>query len=148
MDDLTEEKARQMDAGSELNRICAEWMGWSYFAGMGGHQWKLEASGSTRPIIHQGKDPPPFSTDWSAAGPLLEAMNLDMFKHPQASGIWGDGEGRWICRVSFPTEERFAHGEEVYRYLEVSAPTPQLAIARACAVLVARGVSRDDLEEL
>ena len=133
MDDLTEEKARQMEAGPELNRICAEWWGAKpKYKGIEGHT----------PDVHHY-----FSTDWSAAGPLLEAMNLDMFKHPQASGIWGDGEGRWICRVSFPTEERFAHGEAVYRYLEVSAPPPQLALARACAVLVARGVSRDDLED-
>ena len=129
MGDLTEEQARQMEAGPELSRICAKWMGWSYFAGMGSHQWKLEASASTRPIIHQGKDPPPFSTDWSAAGPLLEAMK----GHLSYRTI----DGQWMCILG-------AKGVTVRGY----GPTPQLAIARACAVLVARGISRDDLEEL
>ena len=152
MDDLTEEQARQMEAGPKLNRICAEWMGWSYFAGMGSHQWKLEASGSTRPIIHQGKDPPPFSTDWSAAGPLLEAMEAKHGGvHPPSCEIecrsykrseWYTKEEwrqqKWRCLVLIPEHED--------RQLFGLAPTPQLAIARACAVLVARGISRDELK--
>ena len=134
MDDLTEEKARQMEAGPELNRVCAEWVGWSYFAGMGSHQWKLEAPGSTRPIIHQGKDPPPFSSDWSAAGPLLEAMNGTASTHDKNFGdinsqCYVPVEPEWMTLYTYAPKDR-----------------PQLAIARACAVLVARGVSRDDLE--
>ena len=110
MGDLTEQQARQMEAGSELGPVCERWM-----FGKEDH--------------HQMLPPwPQYSTDWSAAGPLLEAMK----GHLSYRTI----DGQWMCIVG-------AKGVTVRGY----APTAQLAIARACAVLVARGISRDDLRD-
>jgi hypothetical protein len=115
MTDLTEEQARQMEAGEELDAICARFMGFTCENGF----W-VQPNGVMFASI-----PPRFSTNWSAAGPLLEVMSADLNTGP-------DG---WRC---------IAVGGE--RFAEASGPTPQLAIARACAVLVARGVTREEVE--
>ena len=123
MDDLTEEKARQMDARPELDRICAEWWGAKpKYKGIEGHT----------PDVHHY-----FSTDWSAAGPLLEAMDdsspMDGAK-AESSNATEPGHD-WKCSVPFGPA-----------MITTFAPTPQLTIARACAVLVARGINRDELK--
>ena len=109
--EMTEEQARQVEAGPGLDRICAKWVerpdGW------------IDAP--------YGGRPKPFSTDWSAAGPLQVAMNARV--SPCKEG--------WSCTVGGLYQPRVVY---------VVAPTPQLAIARACAVLVACGITQEDLE--
>ena len=121
MNDLTEEQARQMEAGPELNKICSAWY----------------RNCAINDLTYAPAD---CSTAWSAAGPLLEAMkNLSV----------GEFEGITLNFCSG------IYGEDVWRIGVIGygglkdiviALTPQLAIARACAVLVARGISRDELE--
>lgn len=120
---ITESEAREMKAGAELDRICAEWVGATYDDIW--LQWKFPGPPSTWGYSGiAGKNPPKFSTDWAAAGPLLEAMG----------GTVRTGK-KSRCNVMPPG----------WKPITVYAPTPQLAIARACAVLVARGVERGDL---
>ena len=132
MTTITEEWARNAPAGPELDRVCAEWMGWSgkddrtpdgstfdvYARKDGGHMTSIH--------------PASFSSDWSAAGPLLEAMRLDV-------GVFGVPEftPKWDCGSLGQFHQHMSGN--------VTAPDPCLAIARACAVLVARGISREDL---
>ena len=126
MDELTEDKARQMDAGPELNRICAEWWGAKpKYKGIEGHT----------PDVHHY-----FSADWSAAGPLLEAMTgvLNPLTNLDKEDKGCEDRDEWECISPWLGGDIYATG--------ATAPTPQLAIARACAVLVARGISRDELE--
>jgi len=96
---VTDEWACSAPAGEELDRICAKWLG----------------------------IPGEYSTEWAAAGPLLEAMDGQL-EPPMRSGM-----DTWLCYV-WHTH----HGER--------APTPQLAIARVCATLVARGITKEDME--
>ena len=145
MDELTEDKARQMDAGPELNRVCAEFIGWfeikklspevaKYFS----QSKPVYAASHTSRLRVEG-DWPPYSTDWSAAGPLLEAIQSVSLASPlPAAEGFHEGHDWRVTVWSDP-----AGGCELFH---VDAPTPQLAIARACAVLVARGINRDDLE--
>ena len=117
MDDLTEKQARQMEAWIDLDVICARWMG--------------------DPRSNQGIAS--YSRDWSAAGPLLEAIQSVSLASPlPAAEGFHEGHDWRVTVWSDP-----AGGCELFH---VDAPTPQLAIARACAVLVARGINRDDLE--
>ena len=120
MTTITEEWARTAPAGPELDRVCAEWMGRKPYdsdpcdGGCYRDEW------------------PPYSTDWSAAGPLLEAMRLDV-------GVFGVPEftPKWDCGSLGQFHQHMSGN--------VTAPTPCLAIARACGVLFARGISREDL---
>jgi hypothetical protein len=86
---------------------------------------------------------PKYSTDWSAAGLLLEAMGKNDGGALPGYGMAiecvpsGSDPG---CRCGTVS----AHTSEIIPIAE--APTPQLAIARACAVLVARGVTREEVE--
>ena len=135
MSKVTEEKARQMPAGTELDRICAEWMGWELLSVEGDNEiWHHRGQNDTR----VRGELPPFSADWSAAGPLLEAIERAL---PSASLTRDSTLGvGWVCwlRVTLPPG-----GSQLY----VGAPTPQLAIARACAVLVALGITMNDLNQ-
>ena len=140
MDDLTEEQARQMDAGMDLDVICAKWMG--------------------DPKSNQGIAS--YSRDWSAAGPLLEAMEQILVRRSNPeSGILLNGPIPGGLHSPVPSGPDKGSSPKIKSSdwrtflnidrddwpIKVEAPTPQLAIARACAVLVARGVSRDDLED-
>ena len=153
MDEITEDQARQMEAGPELDRICAEWMGWEEKE----VEWRSKTAvylvhsdpspGLNREYLIRVVDndsgeiifslgdeqaetfPPSFSTKWSAAGPLLEAMDAKL----QPNSARG-----WQCDIPWEV-----CGEDDVFGL---APTPQLAIARACAVLVTRGINRGELE--
>ena len=108
MNEITEKWARHAPAGAELDRVCAEWMGWT-----------LKPLADNRPA--------PYSTDWSAAGSLLEAMGVGIVLGKKSDDQWGVSQAVG-CGL-----------------LMADAPTPQLAIARACAVLVARGITCEDL---
>lgn len=66
-----------------------------------------------------------YSTSWRNAGPLLEAMGVTHLHDFRPSGT-STLKGRLFGKIK--------------------ADTPQLAIARACAVLVTRGITRDQLE--
>jgi hypothetical protein len=144
MTDLTEEQARQMEAGEELNHICAEWLGLEPHTGVtmqvdgehraiwsDGDPWldehgtiiELAASTGEWPPV-DGK-PPAFSTDWSAAGTLLEVLRYRVSM--EYSFIL------WNC-----------NNTKVLASWGKGTPLP-LAIARACAVLVARGVTREEV---
>ena len=139
MTKLTEEQARQMPAEPELDRFCAEWMGWDLLSVEGDNEiWHHRGQNDTRV---EG-ELPPFSSDWSAAGPLLEAM-----KNLQADGYSFTGAALEYCPHVL-VDKVWRIGVITYDGLKtfVKAPTPQLAIARACAVLVAREISRDELE--
>jgi hypothetical protein len=110
MDDLTEEKARQMEAGEDLDRVCAGWLGIEpdiFGACLDGFAAQMFR----------------FSTDWSAAGALMEAMGAHSIRTHFGWECWVDDRNN-----------------------AATAPTPQLAIARACAVLVALGVTREEVE--
>jgi hypothetical protein len=116
---ITEEWARNAPAGPELDRVCAEWIGLrpiKYNGGLDGW-WDGEAIGGGLPR---------YSTKWTHAGPLLEVMRGDL--------VFDANEHTWYC-------SRYHEGRDTTGH----APTPQLAIARACAVLVARGIPREDL---
>ena len=156
MNDLTEEKARRLPAGPELDRICAEWMGcYLKIKSKSMQEWAKKNLDDPKPysrhwywgdgshVAKKGRhlsepDEIPFSSDWAFCGPLLEAIERAL---PSAS-LTRDrtlGVG-WVCwlRVTLPPG-----GSQLY----VGAPTPQLAIARACAVLVAQGITVDDLKQ-
>ena len=136
MTDLTEEQARRMDAGLELDLLVAtRFLKWEHKTEKSIYSGRkveslippksdISTFGATR---YSAQPPPEFSRDWMYAGPLLEAMN---------------------ARVSPCKEGRSCTVGGLYqpRVVYVVAPTPQLAIARACAVLVARDISRDELE--
>jgi hypothetical protein len=115
-----------MEAGEKLDAICARFMGFTCENGF----W-VQPNGVMFASI-----PPRFSTNWSAAGPLLEAMEGEM-KPPNT---WHGGT-LWCCKLFHP-----AISGDVFFPHSASAPTPPLAIARACAVLVARGVTREEVE--
>ena len=168
MTDITEEWARTAPAGFELNEVCAEWMGGIMdrnpspmphaqhdlalhryyevphrpdgtvfnvrrtFAKDGGPShlaWKEWCE-------QHGIEPvemfwaPRFSDCWSCAGPLLEAMEA------MCLTVWSD-----LSTVDYTAAWSLVGGKALF----VEAPTPSLAIARACGVLVARGVSRADM---
>lgn len=141
--EITEEWARNAEAGPELDRVCAEWMG--YFEDDSGSLITPDGDGT---VVGPPKS---YSKDWSAAGPLLEAMEAKHGGiHPPSCEIecrsyerseWYTKEEwrqrKWKCLVLIPEHED--------RQLFGGAPTPQLAIARACAVLVARGIKKGDL---
>jgi len=118
---ITEEWARTAPAGQKLDRICAEWMGWKI-----------------NPLADNA--PAPYSTDWSAAGPLLEAMNADF-------PIWSlappSENSPWIMIPYSMDSLKYTGGN---RYTWPRAEDPELAIARACGVLVARGITRSDID--
>lgn len=129
MTKITEEWARTAPAGPKLDRVCAEWMG-------------------LLPIIMRSKDAgwvvpsteeiialPRFSTDWSAAGPLLEAISPPWSLSP-------DEDGGFIMLPYRMDVLNIVGGN---RYTWPRSGCPCLAIARGCAVLDARGVSREDL---
>jgi hypothetical protein len=110
MTDLTEEQARQMEAGEDLDRVCAGWLGIEpdiFGACLDGFAAQMFR----------------FSTDWSAAGALMEAMGAHSIRTHFGWECWVDDRNN-----------------------AATAPTPQLAIARACAVLVALGVTREEVE--
>lgn len=120
MNNITEKWARTAPAGPELDRVCAEWMGFSI--------------GETRDWRHHVSTKAGWkacspSTRWSDAGPLLEAMDS------MTLSVWND-----LSVIEYSAANSIIKGS-----LHISAPTPQLAIARACAVLVARRITRDDL---
>lgn len=119
MSKITEEWARTAPAGADLDRVCAEWMG------IAPYEFDLCGRGCYR------QEWPPYSYDWSAAGPLLEAMGADILYH----------SGTWECEVEPPGEPTY--GQKLLA--DSDAKDPTLAIARACAVLVARGIAREDL---
>ena len=121
--ETTEKWARHAPAGAELDRVVAGWMGrdgWLLYAP---ENWLEPGCEGLQKI------PKPFSTSWVAAGPLLEAMGIGIVIGKKSGEQWrvsqADGWGLVI----------------------VDAPDPCLAIARACAVLVARGITREDLED-
>ena len=155
MNDLTEEQARRLPAGPELDRICAEWMGcYLKIKSQSMERWAKENLDDPEPyrrhwywpdgshVAKKGRhlsepDEIPFSSDWSFCGPLLEAIEVAM---PSVS-LTLDSTLRsgWICwvRVTLPPGGR---------QFSVAAPTPQLAIARTFATLVAQGITLDDLK--
>lgn len=125
---VTENEAKRLLSSSFLNRICALWMGcevdlckshasnekWSYWNG----EWSPW--------------PPRYSTDWRWAGELLEAMcaTLECICNQQKATIPGiKPPDLWVCSIS-----KFE--------VRVTAPTPQLAAARACAMLIAKGIDK------
>ena len=140
--EITEEWARTAPAGPALDRVCAEWMGWIiYDDGEDGYVYAEDPNDSgivyclLDPIWNISDELVAYSTEWSAAGPLLEAMRAEV----------GHGYPHWWCMV---THSDLVCGEDFIESADwrtVAAPTPQLAIARACAVLVARGISREGL---
>ena len=149
MTDITEEQARQMEAGPELDRlVLTGFFGWEAHDTCG-HR-KMDGRSTTTAVLFgpesdfdlfgtircNAKSPPPFSTDWSAAGPLLEAMND--ISHIIVESIDYD---EWVV-----TAQDLEPGPGIIWEYSATAPTPKLAIARACAVLVACGITRDDLE--
>ena len=150
---ITEEWARTAPAGSELDLKCALWFGYRVVERVeyGVKLIRLVMDdppdgldsvycieigtpcGETYPMGDEHADtfPPKFSTDWSAAGPLLEAMGADLLRY----------DGKWACEV----QPGSAYPAPILA--EAEAPTPQLAIARICAVLFARGITRENLED-
>ena len=127
MTTISEEWARTAPAGPELDRVCAEWMG---------RRVKTERPAEIEWERCQHRDK--FSTDWSAAGPLLEAMNDDL-------PLWQlcpQGDGSYSMQPFSMASLKYVSES---KYLWPKAPDPCLAISRACAVLVARGISREDL---
>jgi hypothetical protein len=134
MTDLTEDQARSMEAGDELDRACAEWIGCELGVIPGGETYSSYEIWTMPDGNRVFDNAPPYSTDWSAAGPLLEAMqDMDGFDVSVESHLDG-----WTVRVT--------SGLVYMMPREATAPTPQLAIARACAVLVARGITREEVE--
>ena len=126
MTTISEEWARTAPAGPELDRVCAEWLGWYWRHGA----WFNDTASEARMLLSESDLPCGSpSTDWTAAGPLLEAMD------PIVDPTHGDNG---IC-VVVPGQNGYGQRAKVY------ASTYTLAIARACAVLVARGISREDL---
>lgn len=153
MNNVTEKWARTAPAGPELDRVVAGWMGLRPHRGVtitvdgedrplwsAHNPWEHLCSKPGLELASGGGDrhdaigeimPPPFSTDWSAAGPLLEAMGPAGFYLEWCDRIVE--QGPWYAHC-----ERFD--------IVTTAPTPCLAIARAVAVLVARGIERGELE--
>ena len=121
MNNITEKWARTAPAGPELDRVCAEWMGNIFHsAGM--------LDGDDYHFI-EGDIFPKYSTSWNGAGPLLEAIQSD--------------HTGWAIVYSHPWQYKTleVYGDQII----TCADTMQLVIARACAVLVACGITRDDL---
>lgn len=134
---ITEEWALQAEAGDELDRICALWFGCimredpSYETG---ELW-------TQPNGAWNVVPPRYSSSWSDAGPLLEAMGDSLSREEEKDG------GSWYCVV---VHDKLVCGESYPQSADwraAVADTPQLAIARACAVLVAHGITKEDMRE-
>jgi hypothetical protein len=129
--DLTEEQARQMDAGEELDRLIAvEFMGWRKTPeydqiDLNQYPWNLPTASAT---LYR-TDLPKYSTDWSAAGPLLEAMSAK-------------------CDTAYPEAWRTVPTNHVMYNERISATGDDVphAAARLCAVLVARGITREEVE--
>lgn len=121
---IIEEWARTAPSGSELDRVCAEWMGFTAGSIING---RLTVVTRTGPKICSP------SSRWSDAGPLLEAM--------KGCVEWDDGV-LWTAYTlaDTPSDPRPNDPQAAL------ATTPQLAIARACAVLAARGITREQLE--
>jgi len=122
MTEITEKWARGAPAGAELDRVCAGFMG-------------LRVGGDI--VLYADEKMgrlPEFSRRWSAAGPLLEAM--------QCCEVSQTHIDKWRCSVEGISDKYYGKFIAEIQY----SPTPQLAIARACAVLVARGISRYDLK--
>ena len=148
MNDLTEEQARRLPSGPELDRICAEWMGcYLKIKSQSMQKWAKENLDDPEPynrhwywadgshVAKKGRhlsepDEIPFSSDWSFCGPLLEAMGGPALH-------WHSDRHGWHIEFGFNPVGGFG----------LHAPTPQLAIARACAVLVAQGITLDDLNQ-
>jgi len=156
MSEFTEEQARKMEAGEQLDRICAKWMG-TYLRVS--DQSSTSFTGGTplsrkHPEEHQERAPlkggefrmtslynmwPKYSTSWLHAGPLLEALPMR----------WAQDSGLFPPTYGYPDDDEWTvyFGASGAGVVQVDAPTPQLAIARACAVLVARGVTREEVED-
>jgi len=132
---LTEDEARQMEAGEELDRICAEWM--DEVASCPKDDFH-PFPGELDPFDYHGVEVDPYdegddrdmmiycyrySKDWGPAGPLLEVMSGHIMRTDCGWECWIDERNNAAC-----------------------ARSPQLAIARACAALVARGVTREEVE--
>ena len=135
---ITEKWARTAAAGAELDRVVAgsgilttEEM----FQIPGKWALPTELPPYSNPLNNSG---PPFSTSWSAAGPLLEAISPPWSLSPNE-------DGGFIMLPYRMTVLNIVGGN---RYTWPRAEDPCLAIARACAVLVARGITREDLEDV
>lgn len=158
---VTEEWALSAPAGPELDRVCAEWMdalqrkcnsfhvegevielpGWEGSQARGFLQSMQRVGFLSDVKLGTVYEAPCYSTSWEFAGPLLEAMQAnngyyEWFGVPNFSTIalTRDG-GDWVCGVDGPDGV-----DEIAR-----ASKPQLAIARTCAVLVARNITREQL---
>lgn len=140
---ITEQWARTAPAGPELDRVCAEWMGFksgwisSDCHRCGGRfraEWDKLICPSCGKIYWRSVERKEhrYSSKWEDAGPLLEAM--------KGCVEWDDVD-LWTAYTlaDTPTDPNPDDPQAAL------ATTPQLAIARACAVLVARGITRDDL---
>ena len=161
MNDLTEEKARRLPAGPDLDRICAEGIGcYLEIKSKSMQKWAKENLDDPEPysrhwywadgshVAKRGRhlsepDEIPFSSDWAFCGPLLEAM-----KNIKADGYSFTGAALEYCPHVL-VDRVWRVGVITYDGLKtlVKAPTPQLAIARACAVLVAQGITVDDVNQ-
>ena len=154
--DITEKWARAAEPGPRLDRVCAEWMDTvrhvAHVSDDGGEssrawvsregpwtterqlrEWleeQQEQGYHTEFEIVQVPKCPPYSTSWSAAGPLLEAMIS-----PKGSKYNAIIEALIEGAVSQRTGQR-ARPQHIR----------PIDVARVCAVLVARGVGRGDLE--
>ena len=145
MNDLTEEKARRLPAGPELDILVAtRFLGWELKTKKCFYTDRqveilippkrdISTFGATR---YSAQPPPEFSRDWMYAGPLLEAMNR--VAHVIVESVDYD---EWIV-----TAQDLESGPGITWEHGAVAPTPQLAISRNCAVLVAQGITVDDLK--
>lgn len=117
---ITEKEARKAKAGPETDRFCDEWMGRDLSA------W---------PENMRGKFCRPYTSLWQAAGDLLEVLDADLYFEG----------GQYYCHVNGipPVGDKYP---ESANYLVTWAGDRKLALARACLVLVARGITLEQLK--
>ena len=152
MNDLTEEKARRLPAGSDLDILVAtRFLGWELKTKKCFYTDRqveilippkrdISTFGATR---YSAQPPPEFSRDWMYAGPLLEAMNAEI--HPPRPDRFR-AQQRWMAKAVCPdtgSNLAITYGAD---YPETGG-CPCLAIARTCAVLVAQGITVDDVNQ-
>lgn len=122
-------------ADEGVDRLVAGWMG--CYEENGDWRWPDDS------LMWDGasclKGVPGFSSQWQYAGVLLGVI----INHGSAD-FSSDAEGFTCLEIDLPFAPKFDdHGVGVS--IRVQAPTPELAIARACLALIAGGIERGDI---
>lgn len=163
---ITEDWARQAPPGYKLNRACANWMSGGTPPSLNMTQTACyrdpvleEKFDNTKSKYKDGwnvnwgtgrakNDPHPFSTHWEYAGPLLVAMQGKLWTQfptecnaptpEDPTGMTTKGISASAILLEIPDDAWYRDENAV----------ACLAISRACAIMEARGITRDSIQKL